>query len=81
MSHLDPIAYTYEADHHCPGCALERFGEDEHGFVPADAVDGEGNPVGAVTPWDEWYSIGDGNQTLVCGTCLDAIAAYEEDDE
>jgi len=26
MSHLDPIAYTYEADYHCPSCTEVRFG-------------------------------------------------------
>jgi len=76
----DPIAYTYEADHHCPGCAFAAFGRDEHGFVPEDAVDSEGNPIGAVAPWDEWYEIGEGNQTLVCGTCGGVIETYEEDD-
>lgn len=25
MSHLDPIAYTYEADHHCESCAERGF--------------------------------------------------------
>lgn len=60
----DPIAYTYEADVHCPGCAVRRFGHDENGFVPEDAVDGEGNPVGAVAPWDERDPAG-----AYCGTC------------
>jgi hypothetical protein len=73
MSHLDPIAYTYEADYHCPSCAFARFGEDEHGFVPEDAEDYEGNGVGALAPWEEWYSndVYEGNDSaiLVCGTC------------
>lgn len=59
----DPIAYTYEADTHCPGCAFERFGRDANGFVPASARDGEGNPVGAIAPWDE------ASNSVVCGTC------------
>ncbi len=70
MSRLDPIAYTYEADHHCPTCAWLRFGQDEHGFVPETAEDGEGNPVGAVAPWDEWWEPSEtGVQTLACSDC------------
>jgi hypothetical protein len=76
----DPIAYTYEADHHCPGCAFARFGRDADGFVPEDATDGEGNPVGVVAPWDEWYEIGEGDQTLACADCGGEIDTYEEDD-
>ena len=70
MSSNDPIAYTYEADYHCPECAFERFGMDENGFVPEDATDDEGNSVGAVSPWDEWWETQeDLPQYLVCGTC------------
>lgn len=53
MGHLDPVGYTYDADTYCPGCALERFGQDENGWIPEDAVDGENNPVGAIAPWNE----------------------------
>lgn len=77
----DPIAYAYEADHHCPGCAFQAFGQDEHGFVPEDARDSEGNPIGAVAPWDEWWNVGEGNQTLSCGTCGGEIDTYEEDED
>ena len=76
MGHLDPIAYTYEADHHCPDCAKERFGVDRNGFVPEDAEDNEGNPVGVVAPWDEWQSFEGGDETLACGTCGEVIAEY-----
>lgn len=70
MGHLDPIAYTYEADYHCIACSLKRFGEDELGFVPADATDNEGNCVGALFPWDEWYDYySDSCEVLVCGDC------------
>lgn len=48
----DPIAYTYEADTHCPDCAATRFGCDENDFITG--TDGEGNPVGVISPWDEW---------------------------
>jgi hypothetical protein len=75
MGHLDPIAYTYEADYHCPPCAKERFGEDELGFVPSGAEDDEGNPIGAVASWDEWYDVSkDECEILVCGTCRDIIS-------
>lgn len=66
----EPIAYTYEADYHCPGCAFEAFGQDEFGTVPESAVDSESNPIGALSPWDEWYEPSiEGPQTLACGTC------------
>ena len=76
----DPIAYTYEADHHCPSCAEARFGRDEYGDIASGVKDGEGNEPGAMFSWEEWYNIGYGNQTLACGTCHDVIAEYEEDE-
>lgn len=70
-----PIAYVYEADYHCPRCALERFGRDEHGDITG--VDGEGNEVGALAPWDEWHAndIYEGRKEaiLACGTCGEVI--------
>lgn len=73
------LAYTYEADYHCPSCATERFGLDEHGFVPVDALDAEGNPIGALAPWEEWQQYDGGREILACGTCGDVIDEYEED--
>jgi len=74
MGRLDPIAYTYEADYHCPNCAFARFGQDELGFVPIDSEDDEGNTIGIVSPWDEWYDVStDECQILACGTCHDII--------
>lgn len=59
------VAYTYEADIHCPDCAshlanvgrLERQPPlnpwtDEHGLTP-DLVDRDGNPVRPVFSTDE----------------------------
>ena len=70
MPYLDPIAYTYEADVHCPSCAFERFGRDEHGFVPEEATDSEGNGIGAIAPWMEWCEPTEPHpQELHCGTC------------
>ena len=69
----DPIAYTYEADTHCPGCAFKRFGRDENGFVPENAEDSEGNGVGVIAPWDEWEGV------LACGTCGGVIREAEDD--
>jgi hypothetical protein len=48
-----PIAYTYNASENCPACTAEMFGVDENGFIPESARDSEGNPVGAIAPWDE----------------------------
>ena len=70
---MDPLAYTYEADHHCYDCTVARFGSTE-------GVDREGNEVGAVAPWDEWYNIGEGSQTLACGDCHDELATYNDEE-
>jgi hypothetical protein len=65
-----PIAYTFEADYHCPVCTENRFGVDESRFIPENARDSEGNPIGAVAPWDEWHEPGeDLPQVLGCGSC------------
>ena len=39
MGTHDPIAYTYEADTHCPACAEQRFGRSARGFIAEDATD------------------------------------------
>jgi hypothetical protein len=84
MSNYAPIAYTYDADVHCPTCAFAAFGIDENGFVPEDAEDSEGNPIGAVAPWDEWWSndFYEGNKVarLYCGTCHELIEEMELED-
>lgn len=75
----DPIAYTYDADYHCEGCAERAFGRDEHGDITGE--DSEGNPVGIVAPWDEWIEPSlSGRQTLVCGTCGGIIDEYDDGD-
>jgi len=78
-----PIGYTYEADHHCRQCAGNRFGTDWlTGFVLDSARDREGNPVGAVFSWDEWFEPSMAEvQTLTCGTCMREIDRYEPLDE
>lgn len=74
-----PIAYTYEAATHCPSCSFGRFGEDEHGTVPEDALDNEGNSIGAVAPWDEWQNYTGEIETLSCDTCGTIIEEYGEE--
>jgi len=108
-----PIAYTYEADTHCPDCAVARFGKDptnrcavcgeaanrnpismagtmhrygptSHEYVPGmdpwppeDARDSEGNPVGAIAPWDDWCNGEDEAVcTLTCGDCLAVLDTH-----
>lgn len=76
-----PMAYTYDAAHHCEGCAAERFGWDADGFITGE--DGEGNPVRALYGWEEWHepSIA-GVQVLSCDTCggeLDRIEVTDAD--
>lgn len=74
----NPIAYTYEADYHCPQCAFERFGQDEYGSVPESAEDGEGNPIGAIAPWDEWWEAQEsGRQVLACSDCGAELAEVD----
>jgi hypothetical protein len=67
----DPIGYTYDADVHCPGCAIKRFGKEPgRPWVREDAVDSEGNPVHPIAPWDETAEGGE-----YCGTCHGQIAS------
>lgn len=80
MSNTEPIAYTYEADTHCPSCAESRFGKCEHGFIACPsgdhggphasgyiATDAEGNDIGAVFQWDD-TTLG-----IVCSDCSTVI--------
>ena len=109
MGHLDPIAYVYDADVHCEGCARQMFEGtrwpgfienvtkqeaekyEEEGFGLAsrarmgrwnvELTDMEGNPVGAVAPWDEWASgYEEGCENLTCGTCLGTIDSVHDDE-
>jgi len=57
----DVIAYTYEADHHCPACAYARFGD---ALDNADTEDREGNTIGVVFDSDEYPDEG-----IYCGDC------------
>jgi hypothetical protein len=44
-----PIADTYEADTHCPPCAVARFRQEPgHPWVPEDATDSEANAVDVI---------------------------------
>lgn len=85
MGSHDPIAYTYEADHHCPPCAEKRFGRTDDGFIAgqnadgSESIDSEGNPVGIIAPWDEWCSGEPGCETLVCGDCGGVIDTAHDD--
>ena len=59
------IAWTYEADYHCPDCAWRRFG---HALEDPDTVDREGNPLHPVFSWDEAPIDG-----IACGDCGEVI--------
>jgi hypothetical protein len=78
MSVQYPIAYTYDADTHCPDCTAARFGREfSYPWPPEDARDSEGNPVGSVAPWDEWCNGEDGPLCiLTCGTCREIIDSH-----
>ena len=71
-----PIAYAYEAAFHCPSCAARAFGVED-GFIPESARDGESNPVGALSPWDEWQNFDGERETLGCDTCGRVIDTYD----
>jgi hypothetical protein len=79
-----PIAYTYEADYHCPYCAMKRWGACPDGFIgcpdePHRQVDSEGNDIGVLWTWDEWWDTdGEFPQYLVCGTCLAEIDSVDK---
>jgi hypothetical protein len=79
----DPIAYTFEADTHCPACTIARFGTAPgRPWPPEDATDSEGNPIGAVAPWDEWCELSEpGVQRLSCGTCGGTIEEHDHGPE
>jgi hypothetical protein len=83
MNATDVIAYTYEADYHCPDCAIERFGQQEgRSWAREDATDNEGNGVHPVFASDEWWNPGEGNQTLACTDCGRELDYHtEEPDE
>lgn len=42
--------------------------------------DSENNPIHPVFSTDEWYNIGEGNQTLSCTDCGEVIEEYDDED-
>lgn len=78
---MNVIAYTYDADYHCPACAEERFRGITHGLEPSDFQDSEGNPPHPLFDTDEWFAndIYEGNSkaTLYCGDCHEIIEELE----
>ena len=90
----EPIAYTYEADYHCPYCTERRFGRCENGDIACNyavgedgdwhepAEDSESNSVGAVTPWNEWWQDSAECESLNCSDChAELDTAHREDCE
>lgn len=82
----DPIAYSYDAALHCPGCARARFGRcAEHGQIACCVEDSEGNEPGVVAPWDE-LECGEacddchGELADACGDCKRCTPAKDADD-
>jgi hypothetical protein len=85
MSTHYPIAFTYEADVHCPACTFARFGREPDRVVPGrtwpwppdDATDREGNPIGSIAPWDDWCNGKDEQLCrLACGDCREIIDTH-----
>lgn len=75
-----PVAYTYQADYHCPDCTFKAHGQDDHGYPPEDAEDAEGNPIGAVAPWDEWWWQSDEPEALYCADCGASLATHRPEE-
>lgn len=66
------VAYTYEADTHCPGCTKASFGDD--GMGHSYGVDAEGNEIHPIFGWDPgWHDDTVECEALVCGTCNGVI--------
>lgn len=71
----DPIAYTYDADYHCPQCA------DSAGMLTDGAVDSDGNEPYPVAPWDEWFEASTlTRDTLACSDCGAVLDVADPDD-
>jgi hypothetical protein len=82
------IAYTYEADMHCPTCARERFGLSggvrtndtdpmlDYRGVRTDAVDREGNPVTPVFADADWCGEQYLSHSLECADCQYVMASH-----
>lgn len=73
-SYFIVVGYTYDSDIHCDSCATDRFGMDENGYVPQDAVDREDNQPHPIFRHDEsaLCSCKDsetGQGLTVCGSC------------
>ena len=70
------IAYTYEADYHCPDCGYARFGFK---VVIGTAFDREGNNPAPVFSTDEWCNYEGGFQhcDLACGTCHQFLKSHD----
>ena len=60
-------AWVYDAEVHCPDCALQRFGNS---LADVDTVDREGNPLGTLYSWD-WTEFG--SSMVACGDCHDIL--------
>lgn len=76
MSTHDPIAYTFEADYHCPACTEERFGRSETGFIAGESTDSEGNAVGVMFSWG--VDSDHVESGVYCGDCGAEIVEPEE---
>lgn len=67
---MKPMAFAYDADVHCPDCAVEHFGGDV--LESSEGLeDSEGNEPHAVFENEEWWQ-GPAYaelETLTCGAC------------
>jgi hypothetical protein len=75
MKAWDIVAWTYDADMHCPTCAERRFGAAKLADDELPPIDSEGNEIQPVFSSDEPGDCGD-----YCGDCLELIReAYGAD--
>lgn len=52
---MGPIGYTYEAGHHCPKCAMSKYGQEDFYSMEmyVGGNDEEGNPIVPIFYTDE----------------------------
>jgi len=75
------LAFTYSADHYCDDCLTKKVNPSGRtDSCPAwwECRDSEGNMVGAVYDYDEWWepSITDEIQYLACGDCEEILDTH-----
>ena len=67
---FQPVGYVYDADTHCVGHAVQRFGQDRLADFAEPPTDFEGNEVTAVYSWEMSNHHQDEDGDIVCSECV-----------